>query len=238
MTECPIGTIQASGEKVHGISFCLSTQIYINPYKNNLAELGTRESPIKDLSTLMLLVQKIMSFTDASITIFLIEDSIHFMPADISYFLKMNSITIETYSEILPEPGRAMIQFVEGVTLEPSPKSQFAILSDYTTDLLSIISNPELSSAEINEISKAKMGFHFVGTNLTIKRIDLVSNIADPNFMMFNPVYLETKSLTLIDVIMKGYGSILTTNSPLNLYVNGLVMDYYLASKGFDIQID
>lgn len=165
------------------------------------------------------------------------EDAILYIPADIAYFVKLNSVVIETYTDTIYEPNYSTIIIEEDDFIETSPKSKFVLLSDLTSNVGNLVAEPSLAAAEASELSQSNMGFHVAGTNFEMKRFNIESRINNSNFDIFNPIYLETKSFTLTDITTSGYGGIIFSDSPLNLYVTNMIVDYSLKSHGFSLDI-
>lgn len=212
--------------------------MYVNPFSENLAELGSKDFPFKELSMPLLLVQNYLEFQDVNITIFIIENSIVYIPPDLAYFVNMGSVTITTYAETQHEPEQSIIKILPDNIPSFSPKSKFILLSDLTPKLGTILANPSLTEKQKEEISLTQVGFHITGTNFEMAKIDIQSTVPDQNFVIFLPTTLNEKSLKFHNSSVRTQGGLLKSSTPGNIDFYGLNIETTNSSFGIHINTD
>lgn len=212
--------------------------MYVNPFSEDLTELGSNEFPLKDLSVPLLVVQNFMQFLEIDLIIYIVENSEVYIPSDLGYFVNMGSVTITTYSLIPKEADMATIRIVSGYVPSLSPKSKFVLLSDLTPNLVGIASDARISTEERTELEQNLVGFHVLGTGFSMTKVNLESDVADQNFIMFLPIRVEDKIVKFQNSSVLSYGGILKTSTPLNLDFQDLSIEYSMLSYGISIDID
>lgn len=208
----------------------------MNPFSESSVERGTKTHPFKSLALPFLLFQNFINFIEEDANIFVMELSITRISPGIAYIAHLNNFTLKTYTDSIYSPRASTVEIVDTLTDIFSPKSLFILLNDSSSNLNEILLNPTLSPQEVSFLNQTNKGFMVDKTAMHIEDINVISKVSSSNFTLVNAIYLEAKSIELINVGVEGYGTILESSTPLNLNVTNVNIDYFNMKGGFKIQ--
>ena len=232
---CDATKIGVNSTKFQSIPICKSLDIYVDSGSTSIIELGTIDSPYKNLLLAFIEILNLHSHTNRTINVYVKTGTTLYVMPDYMYLINVSKVNLITYTSSSSSPLRPKIYSVlSGVTLL-SPKTMFNIISDTQINVTSVILNSALTTKEQSDLQTTYVGFMVNRCDFTIDGIDFTTNHGKSSkiFIWIKAVYEQSKSITLNNMNIAIGGSLLDSLDPLSLYLSNLNIDYYKNARGF-----
>jgi hypothetical protein len=228
------------GSQVHDLVFCRTLNYYVDSSSTELIELGTKKYPFKNLMLPFIEILNFHSNSQADINIYAKERSEFEVLLDHIYLIKINKVTIKSYSDVADTPANVEILLKDENVEFYTPKTAFNIFKDSSFDLSSQLSNSNLTTLEKSLALTSEVSFMTIRSSLEFEGVSFNTEFSSNTLshLFFMSIYSQSHTLTLKNWEIKGSGSIFKTQDPTNFYAENLDIDYYRMTNGFNFQID
>ena len=172
---------------------------YIDPDSTEVMEFGTQQYPYRNFRSAASEILNHYSLTDVDVTILLKENTRVYIEEDTTYFIRMNLVTIKSYSDFSSDPGRALIVQTSITQPEMSGKAVFHILQHTNLDTRNQITLGGYSDDSKAKFAATRRIFKVIETNFTFSNINAYSEEVDYNsetYFIF-PYLLQNRNVTI-----------------------------------------
>jgi hypothetical protein len=226
--------------QLRNIPFWRSLSYYVDPDGSEIIELGTKRYPYKHPSLAFIEILNIHSHTERTVSVYLKELTTSYMNHGQNYMVNMTKVNIESYTDGINSPGRAIIYAVDYDLTIFSPVSVFNLLVNSTLNLLQKIEANGITLSEQRMIVTTDSVFYPLRTSLSINNINVFRDILTENqktSYFVKPLHLQEKSVSLSNMNFQITGFILYTIDPMSLYASNLYVDFHATMGGFVMRL-
>ena len=224
------------------MNVCRSLEYYINIESEHVVELGTRQYPYKDLSSVFVEIVELHSNTDRSIIINVKEDTINYLMVKQNYVININSITIKSYSDRSTSPNKATIISYdsESKNIAYVITSMFNILNrdQFTVDdKLSMIDG--LTDYERIIVEEEYSVITVISSNIYINNINIFTEYQDKsrNYRFIRLVKPQEKVFSLMNSNVRVDGYTLYTDQQTIIELKSIMIYNTHAQNNFKVDM-
>ena len=241
VNNCTSSQVFIQDQILKNIPIWRDTTYYIDSNSLKSIELGTLKYPFKKIGLSTMEVLNFISHSNKNVTIYIKEGSVISMTNLRNFYIDFPNMVITTYSGTENTPLRASIQISNLKFSYFSDSTQFNIISEIVLRLNDALNYPGITSVEEDISAYSTAIFIANRCSLSISNIDVYRDVVsdknlDVPFVI--AIYEQTHTITLKNMDFHISGRILTSNQPLNLYVENVYMDFYGMMGGIYINAD
>ncbi|CAI2367919.1 unnamed protein product [Moneuplotes crassus] len=233
--DCNSSQIKLEGFHLSVKSACRTPDYYIDPFSQEILELGTLQYPYRTMKSASSEILTFLSHKQVNVTINVKDVYIE----DRSLFImNITEITFQSHPELL-EKRKAVIIPTQLPQIGISQKARFHLLQSVQMPVLEVLGAGAFSYKEQIQIGSrisnmvARSAIKFESVDFYREEIDYNKDIL---FML--GVYLQDKTATFSNMMINVTGTFWTTQDPFNLYIRNIVFDTYSLRNilGFSIE--
>jgi hypothetical protein len=214
---------------------------YVNPDGNEIIELGTRQYPYKNIALTFIEILNFHSHSERTVNVYLKEYTTNYMNHRQNYVINMTKVHIESYTDTITSPNRAIIYAVENTLAIFNTATVMNLIINSTLNLSEKIGVDGITENEKALLSVWDSTFYTLRSSLSFNNIDVFRDITTQNMKksyFIKAVYLQEKMVTVTNMNFQISGFILYTVDPMSLYAENLYVDFHASMGGFVMRID
>jgi hypothetical protein len=174
-----------------------------------MIELGTKAYPYRSFRAVSSEILNQFSYLQVNITIYLKEGIKVYVEDDVSYFLNMESVSITSYSDTSPTPGKALLVPTSIGQYGISERAAFHILNHTDLPIEEKIGLKSYGDSELAKLRTNSVTFKISETSFSFTNIDSYREEVDYNgeSFLFYPIYLQNRDI-VISMFFSNFSSI------------------------------
>lgn len=214
-------------------SVCRGPSFYVDPGSSAILELGTKAHPYRSARAVFSEILNFHSHRDVNLTVLFKEGADVFVNDNVAYVLNITSVTLTSYSDGSATPARATLVPTRASLPTQSGKVAFSIVRNTELRLADALQRSAFTAYE-RQLLGGVATFRVVRSSILLANIDARREVVDYDYqaVFVFLVYLQTRWLDVRQASFNLTGLMFVSYDPLNVHLDGIVMDEYALRNG------